>query len=190
MTTKFDSFDASPLGAFTESPLGARNAPRLAGTSLTVLIVWIDEAKEIYADNPDQYFAHKAEWETALGTRDGDRVLALLWDAPFDDPLLPSGAALPIGVEVRSVARSLSGEGILNQLAFDVPEGRRVRKIRIAIDTSGSFAGWPRLEDAVVRFFVLARERWGMGGVDNTTVQFTEEDWVLQLTRGLERLLP
>ena len=29
MTTDFDSFDESPLGAFVESPLGARNAPAI-----------------------------------------------------------------------------------------------------------------------------------------------------------------
>jgi hypothetical protein len=39
MTTDFDSFDESPLGAFVESPLGARNA--LASASGPVSTIWL-----------------------------------------------------------------------------------------------------------------------------------------------------
>lgn len=42
MTTKFNSFDASPLGAFVESPLGARNRLRPAmGHQNVLVILWL-----------------------------------------------------------------------------------------------------------------------------------------------------
>lgn len=191
MTTKFNSFDASPLGAFVESPLGARNRPRPPGDliDLIVLIVWIDEADVNYYQNPDQYFAHKAQWEAALQARDGDRVLAFLWYSPIA-PILPFGAAYPRGVTVRFPRRVLSGAGMLNQLASDVPESYGVAKIRISIDDSPSFNGWPRLEDAVTHFFVRAQERWGMGPFDTSVIVFHSQNWVQELTNGLEELLP
>lgn len=51
MTTKFDSFDESPAGAFVESPAGARNvvvAPQVPDT-LIGLVVYVTEIQYTYS---------------------------------------------------------------------------------------------------------------------------------------------
>jgi len=75
VTTEFDSFDESPLGAFIESPLGARG---IAGLRLVIAMTWTDESKEketSYQESPQIYFDHLNEWRRFVAdTETNERI--------------------------------------------------------------------------------------------------------------------
>jgi len=60
VTTEFNSFDQSPLGAFVESPLGARNKSLLS--RLVIAMTWCDEAEE-YQRYPPTYYIELSQWQ-------------------------------------------------------------------------------------------------------------------------------
>lgn len=71
MTTKFNSFDQSPLGAFVESPLGARNRPGVPSAKHVLVMLWIvrDPAYITGIPHPAAYEADRVAWNAFVADR-------------------------------------------------------------------------------------------------------------------------
>lgn len=71
MTTKFNSFDQSSLGAFVESPLGARNRPGAPSEKHVLIMLWIvrDPAYVGSQPQPAVYEADRVAWNTFVADR-------------------------------------------------------------------------------------------------------------------------
>ncbi len=186
MTTKFKSFDASPLVAFVQSPLGARNRPR-RGPPIIVVVVWLDESTAYNLPAfPDQWNFDSRQWDELTNTVDRSKFVAAVFDAPvepgspLEDTIIPQGGAFPRVVTKVDVARTPSAETILGYFRALIAPRRpvAVTDIWFFIDGSGSmqlfdiqpafgefldllddeFAGQP--EPPNVRFSEFFDERW------------------------------
>lgn len=207
MTTKFNSFDASPLGAFVQSPLGARNTPSilLTGNPLHLAVIFIDEATEAEVGDgtgyrgwfdglphlPDERWRVDVERWDAARISHGERSLGaacLILHFPSNvDPLnpwerlWPFGFRLPLGIRMKRV---------LNEV--DVPVWKQhvedfvrtttnsvLEDVWFFVDRSGSFG----LQDVVLR----AIADWATELTNNQVTVFTrtfaDERWLRQAAR-------
>lgn len=104
MTTKFGSFDASPLGALVESPLGARNRSIEEAIQSVLIMVW--SGKDTFYDGPQggaNYLSDIAAWDRLLDRHDEDDVPVVAAAVEVTQfPIVPRGFAPPRRVVITS----------------------------------------------------------------------------------------
>ena len=92
MTTKFDSFDSSPLGAFVQSPLGARNRT-VPPAEFYVFVVW-GSMKGYFPEfvPPGAFEEDVNNWTVQSNQRPADRFVAAWFDTGFfgEPPPIPN----------------------------------------------------------------------------------------------------
>ena len=198
MTTKFGSFDASPLEGFVESPLGARNAPAIhrRPDEFSVIIAWLDESTIYRRGLPRFWSGDIAAWEEAISVRDPTMFVAAVFDAPTDRPqpgdvIIPPNATFPRLVTLVDIARTPSTATIVDEVLRLIPPGIVPKVIHFAMDGSASFGRgtigqnfndalqllWNRYADVRPRPFV-------------EFLDIPDERWVGWLTAGVRSFVP
>jgi hypothetical protein len=201
VTTKFNSFDASPLAAFVQSPLGARNRVRrvrLPRRSFVMVISWLDESSRYASLSGNPWHADLEAWEEVITRRDSERFRAIVFDAPVapdsrepDRILGPSG--LPSHVLFIDVPRHPSPpvtgiiELVRGILGF-VPASARLDELRFVLDRSGSFDRV--VTDDLTIAIKAMPEEYDLPQLNVTITEGFGERWLQWLAEGIAALVP
>lgn len=202
MTTKFNSFDQSPLGAFVESPLGARNR---RSRNIIVLVVWLDESSTLATHPPFNgynnpvtsapWYRDVDEWNALVSDLDQSGFVAAVFDAPTapddfqEDRIIPRNAEIPPGVELVDVVRVPSGGAILDTFLDLVPRGRAPSLVRVLTDASRSF---PRdaIQAPLASFLVLLERHYAPHTIDIELDLMYSENWLAELIILVREFVP
>ncbi len=191
MTTELNSFDQAPVGAFIESPVGARNAP----VGILIVMTWIDESHNTYQTNPQWYFTDLLNWRLFSNRVFLERGIAIFpgvmlpigsirgqwWD------IIPRGETWPPGFSFFNVGRP--GNLLEYIQAFDSLRDRRVpTALVVEVDESGSMTR-PQIQPTFDNFIDWERNLFPNMFIWDDGAIVLEEQWVGSLITAVRNAL-
>ncbi len=198
MTTKFKSFDASPLRAFVQSPLGARNKPE---RGIVIVVAWMlsNKSGRIYtAPLPGQpviWPFDLAGWLRAVSERDPAKFRAILFHKESGVGLIPGGATFPPHVhKVPVPEQPTTGEIVSEILALAPPATTAVSVFQFVIDSridpGATFGGLAILGVPFARAVDELREKYNLSESSMRVRESQSGRWLGWLWGHIKGLVP
>lgn len=179
MTTKFNSFDTSPLSGFVQSPLGARNRTR-PRSEFFVFVVWGSEKAYGPPTPPGSYDVDVENWTEQSNLRPVDSFAAGFFREGFilDWPFIPNVTNLVLGVGPTL-------EVMLQSVLDLIPDQTIPTEFHLVHNVVLQFP-----QDVFRELDRLLRERFGPRLRVVEKHFFSERRWLLLLTNELVREMP